>query len=204
MTSIRRALNLDWWLKYAEQPLLLFIGSAGEQKRWRTKRSWLLWHRSCITANSRYENLTITPMQSTAFPCRSDVHRLPNLSTTTFFSCSFRDSDCRHVNLLFVQLSVVCLRKPRRYLLTFLVEKCVHLAVSAKDTEGSKSAFVASASALEKWSSLTGFSEQIKGLWFLICRYFSSQHRTVMVSFNFFFCITIGLDACEEVKKENF
>ncbi|KAG6551999.1 hypothetical protein Mapa_006305 [Marchantia paleacea] len=37
-------------------------------------------------------------------------------------------------------------------------------AVSAKDTEGSKSAFVASASALEKWSSLTGFSEQIKGL----------------------------------------
>lgn len=139
-----------------------------------------------------------------AFPCWSDVHRVPNLSTNTFFSCSFRDSYCRHVNLLFVQLSVVCLRKPRRYLLTFLVENCVHLAVSAKDTEGSKSAFVASASTLEKWSSLTGFSEQIKGLWFLICRYFSSQHGTVTVSFNFFFCFTIGLDACEEIKKENF
>ncbi|KAL2612528.1 hypothetical protein R1flu_024220 [Riccia fluitans] len=37
-------------------------------------------------------------------------------------------------------------------------------AVSKKDTEASKSAFVTSASALEKWSSLTGFSEQIKGL----------------------------------------
>ncbi|KAL3683635.1 hypothetical protein R1sor_001657 [Riccia sorocarpa] len=37
-------------------------------------------------------------------------------------------------------------------------------AVSKKDTEASKSAFVTSASALEKWTSLTGFSDQVKGL----------------------------------------
>lgn len=37
-------------------------------------------------------------------------------------------------------------------------------AVLKKDSELSKSAFVASANALEKWSSLTGLFEQIKGL----------------------------------------
>ncbi|CAM6104542.1 unnamed protein product [Calypogeia fissa] len=37
-------------------------------------------------------------------------------------------------------------------------------AVSEKNSELSKSAFVASANALEKWSSLTGFFDQIKGL----------------------------------------
>ncbi len=36
--------------------------------------------------------------------------------------------------------------------------------VVKKDAESSKSAFVVSASALEKWSTLTGLSEQIKGL----------------------------------------
>jgi hypothetical protein len=37
-------------------------------------------------------------------------------------------------------------------------------AVVKQDAESSKSAFVVSASALEKWSTLTGLSEQIKGL----------------------------------------
>eukprot|EP00250_Pteridium_aquilinum_P011788 c20303_g1_i1 orf=211-864(+) len=37
-------------------------------------------------------------------------------------------------------------------------------AVSKQDLDTSKSAFVKSAGALEKWSFLTGFSEQLKGL----------------------------------------
>ncbi|CAN4094594.1 unnamed protein product [Withania somnifera] len=37
-------------------------------------------------------------------------------------------------------------------------------SVSKNDIEGSKTAFVASASAFEKWSTLTGFIEELKGL----------------------------------------
>ncbi|XP_022866147.1 thylakoid lumenal 16.5 kDa protein, chloroplastic-like [Olea europaea var. sylvestris] len=37
-------------------------------------------------------------------------------------------------------------------------------SVSGKDIEASKKAFVASASALEKWTVLTGLNEQLKGL----------------------------------------
>lgn len=41
---------------------------------------------------------------------------------------------------------------------------CMMNAVSGKDIEASKKAFVASASALEKWTVLTGLNEQLKGL----------------------------------------
>ncbi|CAN4096544.1 unnamed protein product [Withania somnifera] len=37
-------------------------------------------------------------------------------------------------------------------------------SVSKNDIEGSKTAFVASASAFEKWSTLTGLIEELKGL----------------------------------------
>lgn len=37
-------------------------------------------------------------------------------------------------------------------------------AVSQNDIEGSKIAFVASATAFEKWTTLSGLSEKLKGL----------------------------------------
>lgn len=40
----------------------------------------------------------------------------------------------------------------------------VHFAVSKNDVEASKVAFVASASAFEKWTTLTGLDGQLKGL----------------------------------------
>lgn len=39
------------------------------------------------------------------------------------------------------------------------------IAVTKKDVESSKRSFVTSASALQKWTALTGFDGQLKGLY---------------------------------------